>query len=1061
MALLELPHSPAFDPTKQPAKVTLVLVLAAASTLLGCELTVDVQRPGTHHGGSSSGGTTSGGTSSGGTDGGTTSGGTSTGGGGSSGATNGGTDSGGTDSGGTSSGGTDSGGTSSGGSGGTMGGSAGSGGTTGGTSGAGGSSGSGGTPGGSACFHVAPNGNDANARASAGATPFASVQAAVDFAESHASISSSVCVAAGATCGASFTYDAGRGDLTMRDGVSVFGGYESTTFSRCTNSETVLAPRQGAGVSFGPEIANGTVLDGLVLRATVSSHWAVVSVRGALGVELRNLAIESTGGYNVTGVTINEAAEVSLVESDVTVNARGQSVAVLAENARLSMRDDTVDSRAPIFAYGVWLQNSPGSAVLDSELTAVGPPPYSYVYVVHVEGASTGVDIRNNVIRGDGGDGQAVGVGLHDCSDTAVNVVDNAISVEGGRGPDRTGPAQGVYSYNHCPANVSDNLVHAAAGYDSEAAGVFCDGRCEIADNEVSVSAFASEPGSVNRGTGIDCRGCATIRGNLVKGLTSVVPCNGACDHDSVGIDLVGDTTLVERNHIDGGCSGGPTGGEGSVGIRARGTARIQNNVVFGGKECPTPVGAALTRGVLITGGDVDLHSNWIDGGQVSTGVCTSAGVWLSGANTSKIRNNIIRAGNCRTGSNLLVSHPHFGPLLVANNDLEPGVSGSLYRDFTKGHLQRIEDVNAIPDFSVRGSFSASCPIPLVSGSACVDAGSSEGTPERDFDGEARDTHPDVGPDELDRGASLRSCSFFGGVEGASPCRSGAACTDLSNGDYRCACPPGLNGKNCDIPFAELSSGLGITCGRRTDGKTVCWGGDAEPLAAVQPTVPFKSIEMAPRDLCGLDANDRVRCFGQLSNDVDQAPDLPFYAVSAGASGACGIDRAFKLQCWGSANHMGPVPTGWFSSLSMGTTHGCAIQTSPPGVVQCWGFASLDFGQMNPPAAAYQQVRSGTQATCGIRNDYSIDCWGSVYGAPVTPPPGAFVALDYTDYNGCALSIYGTLSCWGTAITGTLVPPSGNFRAISAGYYHACAIGGDDRVRCFGFIDDEVPTGQP
>jgi hypothetical protein len=114
-----------------------------------------------------------------------------------------------------------------------------------------------------ACIHVAPNGDDAAALANENMTPFATVQAAIDFANGRRDIATGVCVAAGTTCGATATFTGpSSGDLTMRDRIDVFGGYEATTFTRCTNSTTHLAPQTGKGVLFPSNIGSPTTLDG-------------------------------------------------------------------------------------------------------------------------------------------------------------------------------------------------------------------------------------------------------------------------------------------------------------------------------------------------------------------------------------------------------------------------------------------------------------------------------------------------------------------------------------------------------------------------------------------------------------------------------------------------------------------------------------------------------------------------------------------------------------------------------------------------------------------------------
>ena len=123
-----------------------------------------------------------------------------------------------------------------------------------GTSGAGGSAGScSGAPNGSCpCIRVAPDGDDLVAETTLGATPFRSVDAAIAFADGHRDIAMDVCVAS-VDCATLTSYPGPRGvDFAMRDGISVYGSYEASAFTRCTDTTTELLPATAAGFLFGP-----------------------------------------------------------------------------------------------------------------------------------------------------------------------------------------------------------------------------------------------------------------------------------------------------------------------------------------------------------------------------------------------------------------------------------------------------------------------------------------------------------------------------------------------------------------------------------------------------------------------------------------------------------------------------------------------------------------------------------------------------------------------------------------------------------------------------------------
>ncbi|HEY3498907.1 MAG TPA: MopE-related protein, partial [Polyangiaceae bacterium] len=168
------------------------------------------------------------------------------------------------------------------------------------------------------CLHVAPDGDDGAAEESAGTLPFRTVQAALDYADAHRNGPNRVCVAAGAECGATAIYMAEPGTgFTMRDGISLLGNYESTTFTRCTNSTTRLRPGLDQSVVFPPGIRIQTVLDGFAIDRSYSANATGVSVTGASGAVLSNLAI--VGAIDSLPIDSNVAYGVKLVDSSALI----------------------------------------------------------------------------------------------------------------------------------------------------------------------------------------------------------------------------------------------------------------------------------------------------------------------------------------------------------------------------------------------------------------------------------------------------------------------------------------------------------------------------------------------------------------------------------------------------------------------------------------------------------------------------------------------------------------------------------------------------------------------
>ncbi len=156
------------------------------------------------------------------------------------------------------------------------------------------------------CIHVSPNGDDGGD----GSTgfPLRTIPAGIAGALlSTATSPKAVCVAGGATCQDRATYTVGDGSspplslFQMADGVSLYGSYESTTWTRCPLAASAPDPtatielREAGGVRFPPSISQPTALDGFVLTRNISGGTAnmiaAVTIDGAKQVRLSNLVV--------------------------------------------------------------------------------------------------------------------------------------------------------------------------------------------------------------------------------------------------------------------------------------------------------------------------------------------------------------------------------------------------------------------------------------------------------------------------------------------------------------------------------------------------------------------------------------------------------------------------------------------------------------------------------------------------------------------------------------------------------------------------------------------------
>jgi alpha-tubulin suppressor-like RCC1 family protein len=191
--------------------------------------------------------------------------------------------------------------------------------------------------------------------------------------------------------------------------------------------------------------------------------------------------------------------------------------------------------------------------------------------------------------------------------------------------------------------------------------------------------------------------------------------------------------------------------------------------------------------------------------------------------------------------------------------------------------------------------------------------------------------------------------------------------------------------------------------------------------------------------------------------------------------------------------------SGW-AQLSLGASHACGIKTADQSL-WCWGEngngqlgIGVTGGARDVPmpvmgGGAWSQVSAGLAATCAIRTDGALLCWGYNFfgqlgigtsGANTdTNAPkklaGTWSKVSLRTYHTCAIQMDGSLWCWGNssggrlglgdAVMGNVTTPAQvgdgvGWTSISTGDGHSCGIQGG-ALLCWGQnYFGELGTGQ-
>jgi cysteine-rich repeat protein len=128
----------------------------------------------------------------------------------------------------------------------------------------------------------------------------------------------------------------------------------------------------------------------------------------------------------------------------------------------------------------------------------------------------------------------------------------------------------------------------------------------------------------------------------------------------------------------------------------------------------------------------------------------------------------------------------------------------------------------------------------------------------------------------------------------------------------------------------------------------------------------------------------------------------------------------------------------------------CGNGTLEPGEACDDGNTANEDGCPSTCKVPAQRIAAGSEHTCAIRADSTVQCWGRNDQGQSSPPVGPFVSISAGVDFSCGIRPEGTLECWGTNTNGESSPPEGTYTMIESGQYQACALGTDGIVKCWG-----------
>lgn len=218
------------------------------------------------------------------------------------------------------------------------------------------------------------------------------------------------------------------------------------------------------------------------------------------------------------------------------------------------------------------------------------------------------------------------------------------------------------------------------------------------------------------------------------------------------------------------------------------------------------------------------------------------------------------------------------------------------------------------------------------------------------------------------------------------------------------------------------------------------------------------------------------------SNDRLRAPRGVFSDVSAGwDSVACALEKNSKrVRCWGDSPLVDAIPKlGSAARVAVGGALGCIVHAAGPKMgkrLSCTSGRRTGLGtpsiSISDGERRYHHIHVGGTKACGLAffgsrgGSAKAFCWdlsgNTIPGVPDTKLRQVS-AFGYA--HACGLKDDGTVQCWGSAarapnppkgsckdtVCGQAHPPKGiRFTQIAAGFMHTCGVTEAGKIACWG-----------